>query len=82
MQYTYELDTRLADDRTSVLSTGNGRFVRIFAIVGSAIYAAFVATALLVAPEIAQSPALWVSVALTMAVARVTFFAGRRLQHR
>ena len=82
MQYTYELDTRLADDRTSVLSTGTGRFVRMFAIGGAALYAAFAVTALLVVPGIAQTPVVWAPMAMIAAVAGITFHAGRRLQRR
>jgi hypothetical protein len=82
MQSTYQLDSAIATEETSFLSLGTGRFVRVFAIVGFAVYAAFAVAALLVAPEIAQSPVLWASVAMTMAVAGITFLAGRRLQRR
>ena len=82
MQSTYQLDSAMATEETSFLSLGTGRFVRVFAVVGSAVYAAFAVAALIVAPEIAQSPVLWTSVAMTMAVAGITFLAGRRLQRR
>ena len=80
MQYTYELDTRLADERTSVASNSAGRFVRVFAVAGLAVYAAFAITALLVVPGIAQSPVVWAPLAMTAAVAGITFHAGHRLQ--
>jgi hypothetical protein len=82
MQSTYQLDSAIATEETSFLSLGTGPFVRVFAVVGSAVYAAFAVAALIVAPEIAQSPVLWTSVAMTMAVAGITFLAGRRLQRR
>ena len=82
MQYTYELDTRLADERMSVFSTGTGRFVRMFAVGGAALYAAFAVTALLVVPGLAQSPVVWAEMAMIAAVAGITFQAGRRLQRR
>ena len=80
MQYTYELDTRLADESASVTSNGTGRFVRVFAVVGLAIYAAFALTAALLVPGLAQSSLLWAHLAMTAAVAGITFHAGQRLQ--
>ena len=80
MQYTYELDTRLAGERTSVTSNGTGRFVRVFAVAGLAVYAAFAIAAVLLIPGLAHSPALWARLAMTAAVAGITFYAGHRLQ--
>ena len=82
MQSTYQLDSAITTEESSFLSLGTGRFVRVFAIAGFAVYGVFAIAALLVAPEIAQSPVLWASVAMTMAVAGITFLAGRRLQRR
>jgi hypothetical protein len=79
MQYTYELETRLADERTSVASSSAGRFVRVFAVVGLAVYAAFAVTALVLVPGIAQSPVVWAPLAMTLAVAGLTFYTGHRL---
>jgi hypothetical protein len=80
MQHTYELDTRLADDRSSAVSGSTGRFARMFSVVGLALYAAFAVTALLVAPSIAQSPVVWVHLAITVSVAGLTFYIGSRIQ--
>ena len=82
MQYTYELDTRLADQRTPVLSMGTGRFVRSFAIAGLTLNAFFVLTALLAFPDTLQTPVAWAPFALIAVVAGLTFHAGRRLQRR
>jgi hypothetical protein len=79
MQYTYELDTRLAEDRSSAVTGSAGRFVRMFSVVGLALYAAFAITALLVAPSIAQSPVVWAPLAITVSVAGLTFYAGSRI---
>jgi hypothetical protein len=82
MQYTYELDTRFADERTSVLSEETGRFVRMFAIVGWTLNAVFIITALLVFPGTLQSPVAWAPFAMVAVVAGLTFQAGRRITHR
>jgi hypothetical protein len=82
MQYTYELDTRLTDERTSVLSVGTGRFVRSFAIVGWILNAVFIITVLLVFPGTLQSPVAWTPFAMIAVVAGLTFQAGRQVTHR
>jgi uncharacterized membrane protein YfbV (UPF0208 family) len=80
MAYTYELDTRLAQERTSIVSNSTGRFVRVFTVVGLAVYAAFAVTTLIVVPGAVQSPVVWAPLAMTVAVAGITFLVGHRLQ--